>query len=110
MAKIFDESLQRGIRIIGFSTDCDARYLRTMRLTTNYFASLPNFDFRQRSDVFKIKLPNAWNWFYLDSTQLFLVFQVGISDVTQLTLPQDKDQSIERYQIFLEFCYICEHT
>lgn len=108
--KIFDESLQRGIRIIGFSTDCDARYLRTMRLTTNYFASLPNFDFHQRSDVFKIKLPNAWNWFYLDSTQLFLVFQVGISDVTQLTLPQDKDQSIERYQIFLEFCYICEHT
>jgi hypothetical protein len=104
--KIFDESLQRGIRIIGFSTDCDPRYLRTMRLTTNFFASLPNFDFRQRSDVFKIKLPVTWNWFYLDSTQLFLVFQVGSADVIQLILLQERDESIERYQIFLKFCYI----
>ena len=79
--KIFDESLERGVRIIGFSTDCDARYLRTMRLMTNFFASLPNLDFRERSDVFKVNLPVNWNWFYLDPTQLFLVFQVDISEV-----------------------------
>jgi hypothetical protein len=100
--KIYDESLQRGVRIIGFSTDCDARYLRTMRLVTNFFASLPNFDFPQRSDVFKVDLPLEWNWFYLDSTQLFLVFQVTISDVIQL-IPSQEKQSKELYKIFFEF-------
>ena len=48
--KIFDESLKRGRRILGFSTDCDSRYLRTMRLVTNFFASLLNVNFRQSPD------------------------------------------------------------
>lgn len=74
--KIFDESLKRGIRIIGFSTDCDARYLRAMRVISNFFAHVPNYDFRKRSNVFTIDLSHRWKWFYLDSTQLFLVFQV----------------------------------
>ena len=77
--KIFDESLHRGVRIVGFATDCDARYLRTMRLVTNFFASLLNFDLRKRPNVFKVDLPTNWNWFYLDPTQLFVVFQVTIS-------------------------------
>jgi len=71
-----------------------------MRLTTNFFASLPNFDFRQRSDVFKIHLPTEWKWFYLDSTQLFLVFQVGIFDIIQFILFQEKEENTEGYQIF----------
>ena len=74
--QIFDESLQQGIRVVGFATDCDARYLRTMRLVTNFFSSLPNFDLRTRADVFELKLPTNWNWFYLDPVQLFVVFQV----------------------------------
>jgi hypothetical protein len=28
--KIFNESLQRGVRIVGYATDCDSRYLRTI--------------------------------------------------------------------------------
>jgi hypothetical protein len=82
--KIFDESLQRGVRILGFATDCDIRYLRTMRLATNFFASLPNFDLRRRSDVSKVDLPTNWSWFYMDPVQLFVVFQVTISDVVSL--------------------------
>ena len=75
--KIFDEAKQRGIRIVGFSTDCDPRYLRTMRLITNFFASLPYFNFRNRPDAFKIDLPQQkWSWFFLDPVQLFVVFQV----------------------------------
>lgn len=74
--KIFDESLERGIRVVGFSTDCDARYLRAMRLVSNFFATLPNYDFRKRSDAFKVNLPASWKWFFLDPTQLFVVLQV----------------------------------
>ena len=77
--KIFDETLERGIRIVGFSTDCDARHLRTMRLMTNFFSSLPNVDIRKRTDAFKIKLPSSWKWFFLDPVQLFVVFQVKSS-------------------------------
>ena len=75
--KIFDESLERGIRVVGFSTDCDARYLRAMRLVSNFFATLPNYDFRERSDAFKVHLPGNWTWFFLDPTQLFVVLQVA---------------------------------
>ena len=74
--KIFNECLQRGVRILGFSTDCDPHYLRAMRLVTNFFAALPNFDLRRSSDVFYVSIPRDWNWFYLDPKQLFLVFQV----------------------------------
>ena len=75
--KLFDESLGRGIRLVGFATDCDPRYLRTMRLVTNFFASLPNLDLRKRPHVFNVRTPKKWNWFYLDPTQLFVVFQVN---------------------------------
>lgn len=74
--KIFDESLKRGIRILGFSTDCDSRYLRCMRLVMNFFASLPNVDLRQSPNVYNVDIPSNWKWFYLDPKQLFLVFQV----------------------------------
>ena len=74
--KMFEETSQRGIRIVGFSTDCDPRYLRTMRLITNFFSSLPNFNLRNRPDTFKITLPSNWHWFFLDTVQLFVVFQV----------------------------------
>lgn len=73
---MFDETIERGVRIVGFSTDCDSRYLRTMRLMTNLFSSLPNVDGRKRSDTFKISIPKNWNWFFLDPVQLFVVFQV----------------------------------
>lgn len=85
--KIFDESLKRGIRILGFSSDCDSRYLRTMRLVTNFFASLPNVDLRQSPNVYKVDIPSNWKWFYLDPKQLFLVFQVM------------KDRILSGYQI-----------
>ena len=61
--KIFDESLKRGLRILGFSTDCDSRYLRTMRLVMNFFASLPNVDLRQSPNVYKVDVPLNWKWF-----------------------------------------------
>lgn len=79
--KMFDETSKRGIRIVGFSTDCDPRYLRAMRLVTNFFASLPNFTFRNRVDSFRVDLPmEKWSWFFLDPIQLFVVFQVKEDD------------------------------
>ena len=39
---IYEKCLSYGVRIVGFSTDGDARYLRAMRLCTRFFAELPN--------------------------------------------------------------------
>ena len=67
---------KREIRIIGFSTDCDIRYLRAMRLITRFFASLPNIPIRDDLNPFVVILPTRWNWLFMDPKQICLVFQV----------------------------------
>ena len=97
--RIFDESLQRGVRLVGFATDCDARYLRTMRLVTNFFASLPNFDLRKRPLVFNVDVPKKWSWFYLDAKQLLVVFQVRPTGMAE----SEKRKRKERREIFFHY-------
>ncbi|CAF1514297.1 unnamed protein product, partial [Didymodactylos carnosus] len=41
---IYHECVKRNIRIIGFSTDYDAKYLKSMRVISGFFGHLPNFD------------------------------------------------------------------
>ena len=55
-----------------------------MRLAMNFFTSLPNWDLRQRPDIFRVEVPASWNWFYLDPRQLLVVFQVKLLTVLLL--------------------------
>ena len=75
---IYEESKQKGVRIIGFSTDCDPRYLRSMRIASGFFVSSIDHRFQYHSDSFKIKIPE-WKWFLMASPQLFLCMQVSCS-------------------------------
>ena len=81
---IFQEFLARGIRIIGFSTDGDPKYLRAMKLVLGFFASLPNMKISERSDAFEVSLSSEWNWFFLRRRQLILCFQDPIHICTKL--------------------------
>ncbi|CAF4104475.1 unnamed protein product [Rotaria sp. Silwood2] len=72
---IFNQSLQRNIRIIGFSTDADPKYLRAMRLMSGFLGALPNFQVHQHPQAFQIKIRSHWSWFYLREQQLLLFFQ-----------------------------------
>ena len=90
---IFNQSLQRNIRIIGFSTgetiffqilsknnriffiDADPKYLRAMRLMSGFLGALPNFQVHQHPQAFHIKIRSYWSWFYLREQQLLLFFQ-----------------------------------
>ncbi|CAM4918469.1 unnamed protein product [Rotaria socialis] len=72
---IFNQCLQRNIRIIGFATDADAKYVRAMRLMSGFFASLPNFPVHQHQQAFTVKLKSRWPWFFLREQQLLLFFQ-----------------------------------
>ncbi|CAF3043058.1 unnamed protein product [Rotaria sp. Silwood2] len=62
---VFDYSLKKEIRIIGFSTDGDNKYMRAMRLLAGFFASLSTFRPHEHPDVFQIKTEYRWPWFYL---------------------------------------------
>ncbi|CAF5011343.1 unnamed protein product, partial [Rotaria magnacalcarata] len=72
---IFNQSLQRNIRIIGFSTDADPKYLRAMRLMSGFLGALTNFQVHQHPQAFQIKIKSHWSWFYLREQQLLLFFQ-----------------------------------
>ncbi|CAF1555360.1 unnamed protein product [Rotaria magnacalcarata] len=72
---IFNQSLQRNIRIIGFSTDTDPKYLRAMRLMSGFLGAHPNFQVHQHPQAFQIKIRSHWSWFHLREQQLLLFFQ-----------------------------------
>ncbi|CAF3915067.1 unnamed protein product [Rotaria magnacalcarata] len=80
---IFENCLDKGARIIGFSTDADNKYVSAMRLASNFFASLPNFKLDKHQHAFKIDIPNDWTWFFLNRNQIFLFFQDPVHIVTK---------------------------
>ncbi|CAF2007754.1 unnamed protein product [Rotaria magnacalcarata] len=80
---IFENALDKGVRVIGFSTDADNKYLSAMRLASNFFASLPNFKSDKHQHAFRINIPKDWTWFYLNTSQLFLFFQDPVHIVTK---------------------------
>lgn len=75
---IYEETKRRGIRIIGFSTDCDPRYLRSMRVASGFFVSDLDRRFQSHPDAFKINIPR-WEWFLMSSPQLLFFMQVNNS-------------------------------
>ncbi|CAF4165786.1 unnamed protein product [Rotaria magnacalcarata] len=80
---IFNNSLQKKIRIIGFSTDGDSKYLRAMRLVSGFFGSLPHFKFIEHQEAFDLNNMAQWPWFFLRKKQLFLFFQDATHLVTK---------------------------
>ena len=81
---IFEQCLGQGIRIIGFSTDGDPKYMKAMKLISGFFASLPNIEISGRRDAFEVSVPVDWSWFFLRRRQLVLCFQDPIHICTKL--------------------------
>ncbi|UJR24367.1 hypothetical protein I4U23_005744 [Adineta vaga] len=81
---IFDNCLAGNIRVVGYSSDADPKFLKAMRLATGYFSQLPNFNLLNRNDIFETKIPQSWIWFYMRAKQLFLCFQDSIHLATKL--------------------------
>ena len=78
---IFEESKAKSIRIIGYSTDCDSRYLHAMRISIGFFA---DFQYDNHPDLFSIDLPKRWSWFYMQHEQLYICFQDPVHICTKL--------------------------
>lgn len=72
---LFREAKDKGVRILGYSTDCDARYLRAMRIASGFFVQHIDYRFQNHPNCFKINDPK-WNWFFMTAPQLCLFMQV----------------------------------
>lgn len=54
-----DECAKTGKKLVGIATDCDSRYLRSMRLLMGFFADMPNQQFYQHDDAFHVNIPQV---------------------------------------------------
>jgi hypothetical protein len=54
---IVNQCNEKNVKVVGFATDCDSRYIRSMRLFTVFFADMPNQQIHLRDDAFHVKIP-----------------------------------------------------
>jgi hypothetical protein len=78
---IYEKCKAKGIRIIGYATDCDSRYLHAMRISLGFFGS---FVYDDHPDILTIDLPTTWSWFFLQHEQLYVCIQDPIHICTKL--------------------------
>jgi len=82
---MFEKSQETKVRIVAFSTDCDARYLLAMLLATGFFAKLTDTSICNRNDALELALPKDWSaWFFMRTRQLFVCFQDHVHLCTKL--------------------------
>lgn len=81
----YNQLKMKNIAVVGFSSDCDARYLKAMQICLGFFTKTPNIDIiGENNDLFKISIPTSWNFFFMRNQQLFFCMQDGIHLATKL--------------------------
>lgn len=73
---IYNESKRNGIRMLGFSSDADPRFMRAMRVASGLFICNPDQRFVTHPDVFEVDVCQ-WKWFLIRSKQLCVFMQVS---------------------------------
>ena len=82
---IFEKSRQSNVRVVAYSTDCDTRYLLSMRLVTGFFAKYNNVAIHDRVDAPEIDLPKEWTtWYFMSIRQVLFCFQDSAHLCTKL--------------------------
>lgn len=68
------------VKLVGFSTDCDSRYLRSMRLFSGFFAEMLNQQIHMRNDAFHVEIPKVvFN--DLHKFEVLMLFSLLISEL-----------------------------
>ncbi|CAF4892980.1 unnamed protein product, partial [Rotaria socialis] len=81
---IVNECTKNRAKLVGFATDCDSRYLGSMRLLMGFFSNMPKQQFHQHENAFHVDIPQSWSWFYMRNKQLTLFFQDSVHIYTKL--------------------------
>ena len=82
--EIVEQSSKRNIRVVGFSSDCDPKFLRAMRLALGFFAHVPNIPIEKYPNAFAVDVPRDWEWFFLRERQFFVCMQDSVHLCTKL--------------------------
>ncbi|CAF3518851.1 unnamed protein product [Rotaria socialis] len=104
---IFAEFHSRNIHVLGFSTDGDPKYLRTMRLTSNFFVRTQTLTIYNDTLYFTINIPN-WPWYFLNPDQIFLFMQDGTYLCTKTRnrlLSQNANLKMGTYKVSTKHLY-----
>ncbi|CAF4311753.1 unnamed protein product, partial [Rotaria magnacalcarata] len=61
---MYNACKSKKINVVGFSSDCDPRYLKAMRLALGFFARVPNIELLAGdANLFNINIPRTWSFF-----------------------------------------------
>ncbi|CAF2098533.1 unnamed protein product, partial [Rotaria magnacalcarata] len=104
---IFAEFHSRNIHVLGFSTDGDQKYLRAMRLASNFFVRTQTLTIYNDTLYFTINIPN-WSWYFLNPDQIFLFVQVGTHLYTKMRnrlLSQNANLKMGTYKVSTKHLY-----
>ncbi|UJR06646.1 hypothetical protein I4U23_010930 [Adineta vaga] len=80
---IYKKSIERIVRIIGFSTDGDSKYFCAVRLMSGFYASMANLNPHIDTSAFSIRTDN-WSWYFLRPEQILVLMQDATHLVTKL--------------------------
>ncbi|CAF1435863.1 unnamed protein product [Rotaria sordida] len=82
---IYQQFYARNVRVLGYATDGDPKYLRAMRLASNFFVNTQTLDICNDKLLFTVKIPSTWsNWYFLGQSQLFIFLQDGTHLCTKI--------------------------
>ncbi|CAM4788583.1 unnamed protein product [Rotaria magnacalcarata] len=82
---IYNQCKEQNINVVGFSTDCDSRYFKAMRICLGFFSRTPHVDLLTGNDnLLTIDIPSNWRFFFMRPHQLFLCMQDGTHLVTKI--------------------------
>ena len=72
--EIVEQSSKRNIRVVEFSSDCDPKFLRAMRLALGFFAHVPNISIERYPNTFAVDVPTEWGWFFSTRTTILRLY------------------------------------
>lgn len=82
---MYNQCKERNINLVGFSTDCDSRYFKAMRICLGFFSRAPYVDLLTgHDDLLEIDIPSNWKFFFMRPRQLFLCMQDSPHLVTKI--------------------------
>ncbi len=82
---MYNECKKRNIVVVGFASDCEARYLKAMQISLGFFTSTPNIDLLNgNKNLLQINIPSTWVFFFMRKRQMYLCMQDGIHLATKI--------------------------
>ena len=82
---IYQQFYARNVRVLGYATGGDSKYLCAMRLASNFFVKTQTLDICNDNLLFTVMIPSTWShWYFLEQSQLFVFFQDGTHLCTKI--------------------------